>query len=439
MTSSRFAAYLTLLALPLALLLFVAPNTDEAESNPDPPAPPTAPASTSESRDAFGLPTTPYAVDERRVRRGETFADLLQREDVPYADIVQLAEATRDLFDVRDIRAGYSYQIYRNRQLQQTDYLVYQRDASRYVVYDIRDPEQSYVGERPVSVSWKTAGGTITSSLYETLQDEDLHPMIALKLSEVFAWQIDFFRIRSGDAFRVIYEDRQLDGESLAPGSIVAARFTHRGDNYYAFHFDEGARSDYFDEAGNSLRRQLLKAPLKYSRVSSRYSPNRLHPVTGKRRAHLGTDYAAPPGTPVRSVGDGTVVTAGYDGANGNWVKVRHNSTYTTGYLHLSRIASGIRRGASVEQGQTIGYVGSTGLATGPHLHYHFWKNGTPIDPFTLELPPVRPVNPQFQGEFAALVERLKPRLDADQPPPLLTKRAPLDIDATGINAISAF
>lgn len=439
MTSSRFAAYLTLLALPLALILVVAPSSDPSDTK-ESSADTTATASPSSvSRDAFGLPSELHAVTERRVRRGEVFSDLLQREGVPYQNIVELAEATRDTFDVRDIRAGYSYRLYRDKQSQQIDYLVYRHDAARYVVYDVNHPEQSYTGERSVSVSWETAGGTITNSLYETLQDESLHPMIALKLSEVFAWQIDFFRIRSGDAFRVIYEDRQLDGESLAPGDIVAARFTHRGEDYYAFHFDEGDRDDYFDEVGNSLRRQLLKAPLKYSRVSSRYSPNRLHPVTGQRRAHLGTDYAAPPGTPVRSVGDGTVVTAGYERANGNWVKIRHNSTYTTGYLHLSRIASGIRRGAEVKQGQTIGYVGSTGLATGPHLHYHFWKNGTPIDPFNLELPPVRPVNPQYQPEFAALVERLKPRLDADQLSPLLTRRDPLEVSASGINAMSVF
>ncbi len=417
---SRTAAYASLVALPLALIVFLAirSNTSAPPSGP----PPTAAASTTASTDAYGLPTQIYEIRDRRVRRGETFSDLLQRADVPYVSVVKLADATRDVFDVRRIRSGQHYRIYYNPWLQQADYLVYERSPSRHVVYDIRHPEQSRLGTRPISVAWKTAGGTITSSLYQTLQEEGLHPEIALKLSEVFAWQIDFFRIRSGDQFRVIYEDRHLEGESLSPGKIIAARFTHRGTDYYAFHFDEGERSDYFDENGNSLRRQLLKSPLRFSRISSRFSRSRLHPVTGQRRAHLGTDYAAPTGTPVRSVGDGTVVVAGYGRANGNWVKIRHNSTYTTGYLHLSRIASGVRRGARVKQGEIIGYVGSTGLATGPHLHYHFWKNGTPINALNVDLPPVRPVNPRFREQYRALVDRLRPRLHAGPSSPLYAR-----------------
>ena len=420
--TTRTAAYASLLALPLALIIFLAVRSEAPD--PGPSSPPVTAASATASTDAFGLTTQGYQIKKRRVRRGETFSDLLQRAGVPYISIVNLAESTRDVFDVRRIRSGHDYRIYYNPWLQQADYLVYQRGPSQYVIYDIHNPDRSRVGERPVSVTWDEAGGTITSSLYETLQDEGLHPEIALKLSEVFAWQIDFFRIRSGDQFRVIYEDRRLDGESLSPGNIIAARFTHRGTDYYAFHFDEGERSDYFDENGNSLRRQLLKSPLRFSRISSRFSRSRLHPVTGRRRAHLGTDYAAPTGTPVRSVGDGTVQVAGYGRANGNWVKIRHNSTYTTGYLHLSRIASGVRRGARVKQGQIIGYVGSTGLATGPHLHYHFWKNGTPINALNVDLPPVRPVNPRFREQYEALVDRLKPQLDSGPTSPLYARES---------------
>ena len=345
--------------------------------------------------DAFGIARTKFTVKEHRVRRNETFADLLLEEGVSYKQIVDLAREARDVFDVRDIQAGKSYRIYRNPWLERARYLVYRPDAVRYVVFDVRHPEKSRVGKRPVSVAWKTAGGTITSSLYETLVGSGARPELALRLSEVFAWQIDFFRIQRGDEFRVVYEERSVDGTKVGPGDVVAAYFRHKGETYYAFRFDEGDGSEYFDENGGSLRRELLKAPLRYSRISSRYTNRRFHPVLKRYRPHHGTDYAAPTGTPVHSVGDGTVLYAAYKGYNGNYVKVRHNATYTTGYLHLSRIAKGIRPGTKVKQGETIGYVGSTGLSTGPHLDYRFWKNGAPIDPYSVELPPARPVSPQ--------------------------------------------
>ena len=232
-----------------------------------------------------------------------------------------------------------------------------------------------------------------------------------MRLSEVFAWQIDFFRIQRGDRFRVVYEERTVDGTTIGPGDIVAAYFVHRGRTYYAYRFDDGEGSEYFDENGQSLRRELLKAPLRFSRISSRFTNRRFHPVLKRYRPHHGTDYAAPTGTPVLSVGDGTVQFAAYKGYNGNYVKIRHNATYTTGYLHLSRIADGLRPGATVKQGDTIGYVGSTGLSTGPHLDYRFWKNGTAIDPYSVELPPARPVAPQHMTAFRNVVDGLYEQL----------------------------
>lgn len=425
MPSRRLAPLLALILIPLVLLVVLVLPAEEPPP-PDPPAQPVAEASPPPT-DAFGLPQTDaYTVHERRVRRNEAFSDLLTAHDVPYQQIVELADGARSVFDVRRIRAGNWCRIYVNETTDRAEFLVYQPDPERYVVFDIDEPAKTRTGTRPVQVQWTTASGTITNSLYETLDAADAHPELALSLSEVFAWQIDFFRIRRGDQFRLIYEERSIDGKRLSPGRVIAARFTHRGTDYYAFRFSDGERTDYFDEDGNSLRRALLKSPLRYSRISSSFSRSRLHPVTGQRRAHLGTDYAAPTGTPVRSVGDGTVQVAGYGRANGNWVKIRHNSTYTTGYLHLSRIASGIRRGAQVRQGQVIGYVGSTGLATGPHLHYHFWKNGQPINALNVDLPPVKPVYPQHRAEYEELVATLKPRLDAPTAPsPVFATRPP--------------
>lgn len=405
----NYVAFFGLLLLPIGLPAFFSMSSEAVDvAPPEPPAdePPAA-----AEHDVFGLPTGQHKIIERRVQPRQAFSDLLMAHNVAYEDIVALAEASSEVFNVRRIAAGRPYRIYVNEWLQRAAYLVYQPSPTRYVVYDIRNPERSYTGEQPVSVSWETAGGEIGTSLYETLMDDGAHPELALKLSEVFAWQVDFFRIRRGDRFRVVYEERRLGDTRLPPGEIIAARFQHWGEDFFAFHFDAPRQTSYFDADGNSMRRELLKAPLRFNRISSQFSPGRLHPVTGRRRAHLGTDYAAPTGTPVRSVGDGTVEVAAYDRANGNWIKIRHNSTYTTGYLHLSRFARGIRRGAQVEQGEVIGYVGRTGLATGPHLHYHFWKNGQPIDARDVDLPPSEPVYPQYRDDFETLVATLKPWL----------------------------
>jgi len=421
MELSRYIA-LFALVLPLGLLSFF------PASPPDDTAPVSAAASASEEvspavsaepRDAFGLPDRQFRTVEERVQRRETFSDMLNEYNISYQKIVALAEASRDVYDVRRIIAGRPYRVYVNEWLQQAAFVVYRPTPTQYVVYNIRHPERSYIGERSVSMSWDTASGVITSSLYETLADQGAHPELALRLSEVFAWQVDFFRIQRGDRFRVVYEKRHLGDTELPPGNVIAARFEHEGRDYYAFRFDAPHQRSYFDENGNSMRRQLLKSPLRFRRISSQFSRSRLHPVTGQRRAHLGTDYAAPTGTPVRSVGDGLVLVASYDRANGNWVKIRHNSTYTTGYLHLSRFAKGMRPGKRVKQGDIIGYVGSTGLSTGPHLHYHFWKHGVPIDARSVDLPPSEPVYPQHREAFDAHVAGFREQLEWAQPSPL--------------------
>ena len=432
MELSRYVIVLALV-LPLGLLsFFPSPPPDETDPAVLPVASPpdeVVPSALAEQRDAFGLPRYQFKTLEERVQRRETFSDMLNEHNVSYQRIVALAEASRTVYDVRRIVAGRPYRVYVNEWLQQAAFIVYQPSPTQYVVYDIRHPERSYVGERPVSVSWDTASGVITSSLYQTLTSQGAHPELALRLSEVFAWQVDFFRIQRGDRFRVIYEKRHLGDTELPPGDVIAARFEHEGRDYYAFRFDAPHQRSYFDEKGNSMRRQLLKSPLRFSRISSQFSHSRLHPVTGQRRAHLGTDYAAPTGTPVRSVGDGLVLVASYDRGNGNWVKIRHNSTYTTGYLHLSRFARGVRPGTRVKQGDIIGYVGSTGLATGPHLHYHFWKHGVPIDARSVDLPPSEPVYPQYRSAFGDHVADLKPRLEWSQPSPL--RLAAEDSDAS--------
>jgi murein DD-endopeptidase MepM/ murein hydrolase activator NlpD len=231
------------------------------------------------------------------------------------------------------------------------------------------------------------------------------------KFVDIFAWQVDFQRLQKGDQFKLIYEENLVEEKSVGVGRILGVYFEHSNNGYYAFPFDQGDGLDYFDNEGNSLRKALLKYPIEFTRISSRYSKSRFHPVVKVFRPHLGTDFAAPTGTPIRSVGDGIVEEAQYKTNNGNYVKIRHNGTYTTGYLHMSKIASGITPGTRVRQGQTIGFVGSTGLATGPHLCYRFWKNGVQVDALKVELPPSQPVKADYFQNFEKVKTDLIQRL----------------------------
>lgn len=246
----------------------------------------------------------------------------------------------------------------------------------------------------------KSASGIIASNLWNTMTDNDLNPMLAIELSKIYAWTIDFFGIQKGDKFRLLYEEQFVDTVSTGVGPVYAVEFEHMGKNYYAFRFSQDEGFDYFDDKGENLRKAFLKAPLEFSRISSRFSGSRLHPVLKIRRPHHGVDYAAPLGTPVVSIGDGTVIGKGYQGGSGNFVKIRHNAVYTTMYLHLSRFGKGVSTGSRVQQGEVIGYVGSTGLSTGPHLDFRVFMNGTPIDPLKIDAPPGDPVKTDYKQDF---------------------------------------
>jgi murein DD-endopeptidase MepM/ murein hydrolase activator NlpD len=229
-----------------------------------------------------------------------------------------------------------------------------------------------------------------------------------MELSSIYAWTIDFFRIQKGDHFKIVYEEKFVENEFIGIGRVYAALFNHANEDFYAFYFEEEENyGDYFDDEGAALRKAFLRAPLNYSRISSSYSKRRKHPVTGRIKAHLGTDYAAPTGTPILSTANGTVTEARYKRNNGNYVKVRHNSTYSTQYLHMSKIKSGIRPGVYVKQGEVIGYVGSTGLATGPHVCYRFWKNGRQVDPYKQKLPPSKPVKKENLEAYTMLKDSM--------------------------------
>ena len=349
--------------------------------------------------DEYGLDISALNVRDERVANNETFSDLLTPHQVDYQRIVTLASDSKEVFDVRRLKANRPYRVYLDS-LGVAQYLVYERDRTSFVIFDLGESPSARLETKDVRTEVKTVSGTIQSSLYMTLLDQDVHPVVANEMSEVFAWQIDFSRLQKGDAFRIVFEEEFVGEERVGMGNILAARFVHMNTDYFAFHFEDGDVNEHYDEQGNSLRKAFLMAPVEFKRISSSFSLNRYHPVQKRYKAHLGTDYAADRGTPIKATGDGVITHATYGQYNGNYVKIRHNGTYTTQYLHMSKIKSGIRPGVTVRQGDTIGYVGSTGLATGNHVCYRFWKNGQQVDHRREKFPSVGPVPMQYRTSF---------------------------------------
>lgn len=349
----------------------------------------------------YGFAIDSFDVHEGKVRWNQNLSEILAKFDISNESIFALANASKGVFDVRKLKAGYPYTIIHERNETKTArQFIFEPDPTEYVVFNLSDSIFVQRIGREVIREEQVITGKIESSVYEAVLGQNASPLLVNKLVDVFAWQVDFFRIQKGDEFKVIYEQERVGDQVVGVGRIVGAYFKHFDREYFAIHYDQGTSADYFDEEGNSMRKAFLRAPLNYSRISSRYSPKRYHPVLKRYKAHLGTDYAAPTGTEIRTVGDGVVLEATYGKYNGNFVKIRHNSNYTTQYLHMSKIARGIRPGASVRQGQTIGYVGSTGLANGPHLCFRFWKNGKQVDALKVDLPSSEPIDPSKRMDF---------------------------------------
>jgi len=363
-------------------------------------------------KNSFGLVVDSLIEVHGTFNSGETLSDILIPHGLSDKQIFNIADKARSIFPVRSFRSGDEYYIYAKWDTTETvQYFVYVRNPIEYVVYDLRDSVNVYFGKKEVEIKERTVASIIKNSLWETLESKQIDPEIAVKLSEIYAWQIDFFRIQKSDSFKVVYEQLYVDNKLSGVGKILTAVFRNSGNEFNAFRFEKNDEVGYYDEKGNSLKKAFLIAPLKFSRISSRFSSRRLHPVLGRVKAHLGTDYAAPTGTPIMSVGDGVVVNAGYTSGNGNYIKVRHNSVYSTQYLHLSKFAKGIRNGKAVKQGQIIGYVGSTGLATGPHVCYRFWKNGRQVNPLREKMPSVKPLSAEHKIEFDSLKNILTQKL----------------------------
>jgi murein DD-endopeptidase MepM/ murein hydrolase activator NlpD len=350
----------------------------------------------------YGINVDSMLVTREKIKRNEFLADILLRHNVNYPTIDKLARDTKKVYDVRKMRHGNYYSVITTADsIPQARYFVYEISPTEYVKYTFSDSVFAYRGFKEIETRIDTATGIIKTSLWNAMIENNTDPNLANELSEIYAWTIDFFGIQKDDKYKVIYENQFVDGERIGIGRIHAALFNHWGADNWAFYFVQDSVGDYFDEQANSLRRAFLKAPLHYRRISSGFSYSRMHPILKYRRPHLGVDYAANHGTPVMSVGDGIVEFAKWDnGGGGRTVKIKHNGTYTTLYMHLSNYGKGIKSGAKVKQGQVIGYVGSSGLSTGPHLDFRFYRNGKPVDPLKVESPPVKPVDTLYLRRF---------------------------------------
>ena len=343
-----------------------------------------------------------FNVIKGSVKRGQTMGEILYLNHIDHFEINKIVEKSKGIFDVRRVNTGKKYTVIcASDSTKKAQYFIYEIDATNYVVFDLVGEIDVYKGKKPVTIKLKTASGIIKSSLWLTMEEQKLSPKLTAELSTIYAWTIDFFKIQKNDGFRVYYEDKYIDGQYIGIGRLLAAEFTHKGQDFYSFYYKENENfGDYYDEQGKTLRKAFLMAPVDYKRISSRYSKRRKHPVTGRWKGHFGTDYAAEKGTPIWSTANGTIIAATYTKNNGNYVKVRHNGTYTTQYLHMSKIKPGIRKGVFVKQGDIIGYVGSTGLATGPHVCYRFWKNDKQVDPFKQKLPPGDPIKKENREAY---------------------------------------
>lgn len=362
----------------------------------------------------FGLVIDGLDVTENEVKKNQRFTDLLQGYYVSPKVLRQISLIPRDIFDFRRVAAHKKYTVLAQRDsIRSARALVYESNPIEYVIFHFSDTLVVENCKRPTSIVERSLAAEITSNLSETIESMNISHQLTNAFVDIFAWQVDFQRLQKGDRFKLIYTEKQVEGKPIGIERIKAVYFEHFGSPYYAFPFQSDEEVlDYFDEKGNSLRKALLKYPIEFTRISSRFNPNRFHPVAKVFRAHNGTDFAAPEGTPIRAAGDGIVLEAQYKGGNGNYVKIRHNGTYTTQYLHMSRFGSGIRSGVRVRQGQTIGYVGSTGLASGPHLCYRFWKNGVQIDALKVQLPPAEPVKETQRPAFDSVRLQLTRQLD---------------------------
>src|SRR5690554_292286 len=364
----------------------------------------------------FGFNLNDYYVKRDTVRAGDSFGEIMQRHKIGYPRIFQIAEKARDSFDIRKLQIGRPYTLLCTKDsLQEPKCFIYQPNREEYIVINFQDSIHAYTSRKPIKYVEKEISGIISSNISETLAQQGISFILAYKMSDIYAWTIDFTRLQKGDRFKVIYTDKYID-DSIYAGidNIKAAVFEHKNQPFYAFEFETDSIKrikDYFSEEANNLRRAFLQAPVEYKRISSRYNLSRRIALYGNKiRPHKGTDFAADIGTPIRSTANGTVTKSSFTRGNGNYVKIKHNSTYETQYLHMKK--QNVKVGQYVRQGDVIGWVGMTGNTSGPHVCYRFWKNGHQVDPFREKLPEAEPISDALKTKYLDYIAPIKVQID---------------------------
>lgn len=364
----------------------------------------------------YGVCIDSLDIIEDVVKKGDYLSKILLDKGVSYNTIEYLSKNKRNVLNPTKIKVGNKYTFLMSRDsVPQPKFWIYELDKLNYAVYCLSDSISAWSGQKEVITRVEHVGVEIKSSLWNAMVDAGCDPNLILELSDIYAWTIDFFGIQEGDSCKVIFEKQYIDDDTVSCGigDILAAYFKNSGEGHYAFAYTQDGKKEYFDEEGANLRKAFLKAPLNYRRISSKFSNGRMHPIYHVVRPHHGVDYAAPSGTPVQTIGDGTVIEKGWDNkGGGNYMKIKHNSTYTTTYMHLKGFAKGISKGSKVKQGQVIGYVGSTGASTGPHLDFRLQKNGTYIDPLKFKSPSADPVKKEdierYKRDIQVYINTLK-------------------------------
>ncbi len=364
----------------------------------------------------FGMKSNEKCIDEYKIKNGETLSGILTNHGIDGEKTEELLAACAEKFDLRGIRPKQLLAFVHDKDAHKPSKIIYQPNIFSYYTIDLEDSVVVKEVKKDVKLVQKEASGVIESNLWNAMKMSGASDELADYLGDVLAWTVDFYHLYKGDEFKILYTEKQIDGKAVGVESIEAAYYKQLDVPSYVFKYhNEKYKDEYYDEKGRPARRAFLKAPVKFSRISSRYSRRRFHPVLKRNKSHLGTDYAAPRGTPVYATANGVISKAGRTRGNGNYVKVKHNKTYSTQYLHFSRIAKGIRPGVKVKQGQTIGYVGSTGYATGPHVCYRFWKNGRQVDPFRQKLPAPPPMEKADLPAYLTYMDSVKTILDQVQ------------------------
>ena len=372
----------------------------------------------------YGFDESEYRLVDGKVKKNEFFSNLLNDLGLTNQEAYNLTIAADSIFDVRKFKVGNKYNAYftvdttdlvgENPDSTKLMYLVYDKDSYSEILFQCCPPYSVKELKKPIERRTKYADVTIESSLWNDMIKADASPYLSLNLSDIYAWTIDFFGLQKGDRFKVFYEELLCDGRVVDIDTVFYAVFTHGGQDLPAIMYNQGDSGNvYWNEKGESMRKAFLKAPLKFSRISSGFTYARRHPITRKVQPHTGVDYAAPMGTPVMTIGDGVVTSRRNEGAGGNTIRIKHNSVYSTAYLHLSAYAKGLKVGQRVAQGEVIGYVGSTGRSTGPHLDFRVWKHGTPVNPLKMESPPALPLNPENIEAFKRVCEKYSAKLDS--------------------------